>query len=129
VPILESLRIAAQVVVNVPMREAVEEASLRIREGAMISRSLAASRLFPPMTTHLISSGEASGRLEEMLDRAATNQEREVDSLVATLLGIQALEISGFEHFKKVSMVRLRDPEFRGIQQNIAFLGSHLFQA
>ena len=88
VPILESLRIAAQVVVNVPMREAVEEASLRIREGAMISRSLAASRLFPPMTTHLISSGEASGRLEEMLHRAATNQEREVDGLVATLLGI-----------------------------------------
>ncbi len=88
VPILESLRIAAQVVVNVPMREAVEEASLRIREGAMISRSLAASRLFPPMTTHLISSGEASGRLEEMLARAAINQEREVDSLIATLLGI-----------------------------------------
>lgn len=88
VPILEALRIAAQVVVNVPMREAVEEASLRIREGAMISRSLAASRLFPPMTTHLISSGEASGRLEEMLHRAATNQEREVDGLIATLLGI-----------------------------------------
>jgi general secretion pathway protein F len=88
VPILESLRIAAQVVVNVPMREAVEEASLRIREGAMISRSLATSRLFPPMTTHLISSGEASGRLEEMLARAAVNQEREVDGLIATLLGI-----------------------------------------
>lgn len=88
VPILESLRIAAQVVINVPMREAVEEASLRIREGAMISRSLASSRLFPPMTTHLISSGEASGKLEEMLARAATNQEREVDGLIATLLGI-----------------------------------------
>ncbi len=88
VPILESLRIASQVVVNMPMREAVEEASLRIREGAMISRSLAASKLFPPMTTHLISSGEASGKLEEMLARAATNQEREVDGLVATLLGI-----------------------------------------
>lgn len=88
VPILESLRIAAQVVVNMPMREAVEEATLRIREGAMISRSLAASKLFPPMTTHLIASGEASGRLEEMLARAATNQEREVDGLVATLLGI-----------------------------------------
>ena len=88
VPILESLRIAAQVVVNVPMREAVVEASLRIREGAMISKSLAASKLFPPMTTHLISSGEASGRLEEMLSRAASNQEREVDSLITTLLGI-----------------------------------------
>ena len=88
VPILESLRIAAQVVVNVPMREAVEEASLRVREGAMISKSLATSKQFPPMTTHLISSGEASGRLEEMLARAASNQEREVDGLIATLLGI-----------------------------------------
>ena len=88
VPILESLRIASQVVVNVPMREAVEEASLRIREGAMISKSLAASKQFPPMTTHLIASGESSGRLEEMLSRAAINQEREVDGLIATLLGI-----------------------------------------
>lgn len=88
VPILDSLHIAAQVVVNVPMREAVEEASSRIREGAMISKSLAASKLFPPMTTHLISSGEASGRLQEMLSRAADNQEREVDGLISTLLGI-----------------------------------------
>ena len=88
VPILESLRIASQVVVNMPMREAVEEATLRIREGGMISKSLARSKLFPPMTTHLISSGEATGRLEEMLGRAASNQEREVDGLIATLLGI-----------------------------------------
>jgi len=88
VPILEALRIASQVVVNVPMREAVEEASLRIREGGMISKSLATSKLFPPMTTHLIASGEASGKLEAMLGRAAQNQEREVDSLIATLLGI-----------------------------------------
>jgi general secretion pathway protein F len=88
VPILEALRIAAQVVVNIPMREAVEEASLRIREGAMISKSLAASKLFPPMTTHLIASGEASGRLEEMLVRAAQVQEREVDGLISTMLGI-----------------------------------------
>ena len=88
VPILESLHIASQVVVNLPMREAVEEASLRIREGAMISRSLAKGKLFPPMTTHLIASGEASGRLEEMLAHAAKNQEREVNGLIATLLGI-----------------------------------------
>ncbi|GMR17237.1 MAG: GspF family T2SS innner membrane protein variant XcpS [Gammaproteobacteria bacterium] len=88
VPIIDSLRIASQVVVNMPMREAVEQASLRIREGAMISKSLASSKLFPPMTTHLISSGEATGRLEEMLGRAASNQEREVDGLIATLLGI-----------------------------------------
>ncbi len=88
VPILEALNISAEVVENVPMREAVLEATLRVREGASISKSLAASRLFPPMMIHLISSGEAGGRLEEMLSRAASGQEREVDGLIAALLGI-----------------------------------------
>ncbi len=88
VPVLESLRIAGEVVTNVPMREAVEEASARIREGSPIGRSLGASKLFPPMTIHLISSGETSGELEAMLDRAATNQERELDGLIGALLGL-----------------------------------------
>ena len=88
VPVLEGLRIAGEVVTNMPMREAVTEAAQRIREGAPIGRSLAASRLFPPMTIHLISSGETSGDLETMLERAATNQERELDSLITALLGL-----------------------------------------
>jgi general secretion pathway protein F len=88
VPILEALKISAEVVENVPMREAVTEASLRVREGASIAKSLAASKLFPPMTIHLISSGEAGGRLDEMLGRSAAGQEREVDGLIAALLGI-----------------------------------------
>ena len=88
VPVLEALRIAAQVVSNIPMREAVDHASLRVREGGEIGKSLGASRLFPPMTIHLVSSGEASGELEAMLGRAATNQEREMDGLIAALLGI-----------------------------------------
>ena len=88
VPILEALKISAEVIENLPMREAVVEASLRVREGASISKSLAASKLFPPMMIHLISSGEAGGRLEEMLTRSAAGQEREVDGLIAALLGI-----------------------------------------
>jgi general secretion pathway protein F len=88
VPILEALKISAEVIENLPMREAVLEATLRVREGASISKSLAASRLFPPMMIHLISSGEAGGKLEEMLGRAAGGQEREVDGLIAALLGI-----------------------------------------
>jgi general secretion pathway protein F len=88
VPILDALKIAAEVIENLPMRDAVTEASLRVREGASISRSLAASKLFPPMMIHLIASGETGGRLEEMLSRTANYQEREVDGLIATLLGI-----------------------------------------
>lgn len=88
VPILEALRISSEVIENLPMRDAVNEATVRVREGASISKSLATSRLFPPMMIHLISSGEAGGKLEEMLDRAAAGQEREVDGLISTLLGI-----------------------------------------
>jgi general secretion pathway protein F len=60
VPVLEALRISGEVVTNLPMRDAVADAAARVREGAPIGRSLAASRLFPPMTIHLISSGESS---------------------------------------------------------------------
>lgn len=88
VPVLDSLKISGEVVSNLPMRRAVEEAALRVREGASISKSLGASKLFPPMTIHLIASGEASGELEAMLERAATNQEREMDGTIATMLGI-----------------------------------------
>lgn len=88
VPILDALRIGTQVVTNLPMRDAIEAAAVRVREGAPLSRSLAASKLFPPITVHLLSSGESSGKLDEMLDRAAENQEREVETLVAALMGV-----------------------------------------
>lgn len=88
VPVLEAMRISGQVVSNVPMREAVTDAAVRVREGAPIARSLAKSQLFPPMLIHLISSGETSGALESMLERAADNQERELDGVVNTAVGI-----------------------------------------
>jgi general secretion pathway protein F len=88
VPVLEALRISGEVVTNLPMRDAVQDAATRVREGAPIGRSLAASKLFPPMMIHLISSGETSGELEVMLDRAATNQEREMDAILTAVVGL-----------------------------------------
>ena len=88
VPVLEGMKISAEVIENLPMREAVIEAAERVREGASIAQSLAASKLFPPMVVHMIASGESSGRLEDMLARCAAGMEREVDSLIATLLGL-----------------------------------------
>ncbi len=88
VPVLEAMRIAGEVVTNLPMRDAVAAAAARVREGAPIGRSLAQSKLFPPMTVHLISSGESSGELDAMLERAATNQERELDSMMGALVGL-----------------------------------------
>jgi general secretion pathway protein F len=88
VPVLEALRIAGEVVNNLPMKRAVEDAALRVREGAPIGKSLAARKIFPPMMVHLISSGESSGELEKMLERAASNQEREMDGLLSTLTNL-----------------------------------------
>ncbi|MCC5795589.1 MAG: type II secretion system inner membrane protein GspF [Chromatiales bacterium] len=88
VPVLEALRISGQVLGNLPMRDAVEDATARVREGAPIGRSLGSSGYFPPICIHLISAGETSGQLETMLERAATHQEREMTSLIGTLLGL-----------------------------------------
>jgi len=88
VPVLDALRIAGTVVTNLPMRDAIEEAAVKVREGGAIGRALAANRLFPPITIHLIASGEASGELDNMLERAAAHQEREMDSLISTMLGV-----------------------------------------
>ncbi len=88
VPVLEALRISAQVLSNLPMREAVEQAATRVKEGSSLHKAISASGYFPPMTVQLIASGEASGRLENMLERAAAQQERETETLIAALLGI-----------------------------------------
>jgi general secretion pathway protein F len=88
VPALEAMRISATVVANLPMRDAVDEAAVRVREGGAIGRSLGQSKLFPAMSIHLISSGESSGELDKMLERAANHQESEMDSLLATMLSV-----------------------------------------
>ncbi len=88
VPVLEGMRIAAEVVTNLPMRRAVDEAARRVREGSSINRALHKSGFFPPMVVHLIASGEASGNLDEMLERAATSQERELETAVSALMGV-----------------------------------------
>jgi len=88
VPVLDALRIAGEVVSNLPMRDAIQHAAVKVREGAPIGKSLSTTKQFPPMMVHLISSGEASGELETMLDRAATNQEREMDALLNTFVGL-----------------------------------------
>ncbi|AHK78058.1 general secretion pathway protein GspF [Ectothiorhodospira haloalkaliphila] len=88
VTVLEALRIAAQVMANRPMRAAVETVAQRVREGSGIGVALERTGYFPPMTVHLIRSGEASGALDDMLDRAAANQERELETRIAVIMGV-----------------------------------------
>lgn len=85
VDVLEALKISSDVMSNIPMKEAITDATARVREGTSIQMALQASGYFPPLMLHLIASGEASGQLEEMLDRAAAHQEREIRMRIGTL--------------------------------------------
>ncbi len=88
VPVLEAMSISSRLITNLPIRTTVEEAANRVREGANISLALKQTRYFPPMSIHLIASGEASGQLENMLERAANNQDGEITRLIETTLAL-----------------------------------------
>lgn len=88
VTVLDAMKISAEVVINIPMRESVLEAAERVREGMPIHKALERSGYFPPMMVYLIASGEGSGKLDAMLERAAIQQEREIQARMATLLSL-----------------------------------------
>ena len=88
VDVLEAMRISAQVIANIPMRKAVEAAARKVREGAGLARSLEVSGLFPLIILSLIASGERAGNLDEMMERSADNQDREVETTIAVVMGM-----------------------------------------
>ena len=88
VPILQALEAGVGVMVLVPMRAALATAARGVREGMPLARALAATRAFPPVMVHLIASGEASGRLDEALERAARQQQSEVATTLAAFAAV-----------------------------------------
>jgi general secretion pathway protein F len=88
VPLLESLRIAGQVLTNLVLREDSEKVAEYVQEGSSLNRALRQSGRFPPMMVHMVASGEASGELETMLERSATNQERELEMTLGTMMSL-----------------------------------------
>ena len=88
VPILQALEAGVGVMTLVPMREALSLATRGVREGLPLSRALGATHAFPPVMVHLIASGEASGRLDEALARAARQQQ---DDLAIRIAAFAAL--------------------------------------
>jgi len=88
VPLLESMRIASEVLENLQIRAAVNTAAGFVKEGSSLRASLEQTKMFPPMMMHMIASGERSGELQQMLGRAADNQDRQFESLVGVSLKV-----------------------------------------
>lgn len=79
VSLLQALQAARQTLTNERLRAAVAEASNRVREGAPLAASLQSQKVFPPLLVHLIASGERTGELPPMLERAAGNLSRDLE--------------------------------------------------
>jgi general secretion pathway protein F len=88
VPILQALDAGIGVMVLVPMREALATAARGVREGMALARALQATKAFPPVMVHLIASGEASGRLDEALERAARQQQADIATRLAAFAAL-----------------------------------------
>jgi len=88
VPLIRALEAGAQTLSNDALRHNVQDAIGRVREGVPLARALAAAGRFPPLMVHLIASGEATGALAEMLERAARTLSSETERRALALTSL-----------------------------------------
>ncbi len=79
VPILKALAAANRTLGNTALQLAMQDVQERVKEGSALSKAMGKSGLFPPVLTHLVASGEATGQLAAMLERASESQRTEVE--------------------------------------------------
>ncbi len=88
VPLLSAMSASSQVVSNLAMRQAMEQARIDVGEGMSLNKALKKSGLFPPLLTQMVASGESSGRLDEMLEKSAQVQENELEARTSIMVGL-----------------------------------------
>ena len=84
----DALKISAEVMTLDPMKKAVEEMVVKVKEGKRISVSMQQAGFFPPLLLNLVQTGEGGGELDNMLLKAATHYEQEVENAATTLVSI-----------------------------------------
>lgn len=87
-PVLEALNLAERTAGNRVIRAAAGEIAVQVHEGMGLSSALRRAKVFPPLLVHLAASGESSGKLEPMLDRAADYLERDVRTATSVALSL-----------------------------------------
>ncbi len=87
-PVLEGLNLTARTVSNTRLAAATRTMAEVVREGGSLSGAMRRADVFPPLLVHMTASGEGSGRLEPLLDRAADYMDREFATFTAVILSL-----------------------------------------
>ncbi len=87
-PSLTAMETARHTLKNNVMREAVDEAAARVREGMAISVALKKTGVFPPLVTQMVAGGEASGNVGTMFSKSADYLENEFESVISVTLSL-----------------------------------------
>ena len=87
-PVLEGLNLTARTVSNTRLAAATRTMAEVVREGGSLSGAMRRADVFPPLLVHMTASGESSGRLEPLLDRAADYMDREFATFTAVMLSL-----------------------------------------
>lgn len=88
VPLVDAMRIAAQVVLNIPIQESLAQATVKVSEGGSLHKALAETQYFDPIMIYMVASGENSGELDSMLARTAHQQETNLENTVQALVKV-----------------------------------------
>jgi general secretion pathway protein F len=88
VPLIEALAAASDVTPNLFVRARVVDATDKVRQGTSLKRAMEEAGIFPAMLIAMVASGEAGGHLGDALDRAATDQQRDLDAWVRALVAL-----------------------------------------
>ena len=108
VPILQAVKIAGETSGNAVVAKAMDDVYASVRQGGTIAAPLGRSDVFPTMVTHMVSVGEETGQLEQMLSKVADFYEAEVDAKVKALTSliepIMIIFVGGVVGFIVISM-------------------------
>jgi type IV pilus assembly protein PilC len=108
VPILQSIQLVGQTSGNVQVEEAMNAVYASVKGGGTLAGPIEKSEVFPPMVGHMVSVGEETGQLEQMLTKVADFYEAEVDtkvkSLTSLLEPIMIVVVGGMVGFIVISM-------------------------
>lgn len=88
VPLLAAFDICRKLMSNLAVKNAIDYTAAAVSEGKSIASGLADTKIFPPMVVHMISIGEMTGRLDDLLGKVADIYDDEVDDAIANITGL-----------------------------------------